>query len=50
MIICDLYFIRPIFGPVEADSILIVDSDTVLSLSIHTQQFKLITRWNTQLC
>jgi len=48
MVINDFHVCRTIAAPEEANSILIVDPDTMLPLSIFDQRFQLIAWWNTQ--
>ncbi len=37
-----------ILSPYKADSILIIDTNTVLALTITLQWFKSVTRWRTE--
>ena len=48
MIVDDLYFACSIFFPDEADSVLFVDSDAVLTGPVSFQSFQLISGRNTK--
>ena len=48
MIINDLDFGRPGFGPDKADTILVVDVYAVLALTVSRERFEAIARWNPQ--
>jgi hypothetical protein len=50
MIINNLYLVRPRFSPDEADSVPIIDADTMLTASITGQRFEFIPWRNAQLC
>src|SRR6202034_1658074 len=49
VIIHDLDFVRPIVPPLEADATLVIDPDTVLTLSVSFEQFQAIGRGDTQI-
>lgn len=48
MIICNCNLVDAIFTPDEADTPLSVDANAVLSLSVTSELFKAIGRWNAK--
>ena len=48
MVIGNLYVVRAVVLPAEADAPLIVDADAVLALALPFQSFEAITRWGSQ--
>ena len=49
MVINDLHIVWPICFPNKTDTILIVNSDAMLPMTISSQAFKSIPRWKAQL-
>ncbi len=49
MIIDNFYIMRITVAPTETDTILIIDSNTVLAFPFPMKLFKSITRWNTKI-
>ncbi len=49
MVVRDLYLVCSIILPNEANTILIIDSDTVLTLPVTCQSFQMIARWHTKI-
>jgi len=49
MIIANFYIMRITVAPTETDTILIIDSNTVLAFPFSMKLFKSITRWNTKI-
>src|SRR6185437_16071348 len=48
VVIRDLYLVRPIPPPDEADSVLVIDSDAVLAGPCSLERFQTVSRVNTQ--
>jgi len=48
MVIGDCDPFRSLVGPSEGDSVLVVDSDTVLPLSVPVQRLQPVPRWDPQ--
>src|SRR4030095_15588886 len=49
MVVADLYFMRPIRTPDEADPPLVVDADAPLSRSVPSEPLETIPRWPSQI-
>ena len=48
VVVSDLYLSGTIIGPSEANAVLVVDSDAVLTGSIAFELFETIARWDPQ--
>jgi len=48
VIVEKLYVCRTCIGPCEAQSVLVVDADAVLTRTIGAQWFQAVGRWNAQ--
>lgn len=46
VIVDDFYLVRAFFGPLEANTILVVDSKAVLPFVITTESFQVVSRWD----
>jgi hypothetical protein len=44
MVVDNFHFARALLGPAEAESVLLVDSNAVLSLAVAGERFKAIAR------